>query len=635
MLNNSFGGTLDLVDILEMGLGLIVLVIGVQVLRACFVYIPNTGYGIVERKWSARRRAGEFGFMALEGGAGFLPEVIRGGWHVFPPFQYRVHKRKLITIDQIAYLIARVGASIGEGQALGRWPEGVSAEDARGFLDDGGQRGQQRHILRSGTYAIHTALFCVITDTAVHTIEAEVSSDDIQVQETLRAREGFDPIVVRDDTIGIVTVQDGPALQHGEIIAPTVGTDAEASREFHNSFQDIGKFLNAGGRRGRQEQVLVDGTYFINRLFATVEIKPKTQIAVGTVGVINSYVGPDSDVGPGDGGRGRTVEPGRRGIWSKPLQPGKHPLNPYACELIPVPVTNFQLRWMDGSTGSASMPVGMTYDADLKEIPVITRDAFEILMPLSIVAHISAANAPYVIQHFSHIQRLVNQTLDPFVSSYFKDVAQRHMLLDFIQKRSEIGAAALDTMKGRLREHRIDIEEVMLGTPKPAPGDTRMETMLEQLRLRQIASEQEATYAAQELAATKLRALNEEQARADQQSEVTRSRLAIQIAENEGEAETARQTKAAAGIRATADADSYAATIRAQAFGGPENLLRRLVIETLGEVIREAKVPLVPATLVTSGAGNEAGGLLGLLTAMALKPPVASEAPARAIVPRS
>ena len=627
----NLGGALGLAEVAEIGLGLIAVIVCIQVLRACFVYIPNTSYGIVERKWSARRRPERFGFMALEGGAGFLPEVIRGGWHAFAPFQYRVHKRKLITIDQIAYLIARVGAPIGEGQALGEWPEGLGVEEARGFLDRGGQRGQQRHILRSGTYAINTALFCVFTDTAIHTIEPDRSADDVQVQETLRAREGFDPIVVRDDTIGIVTVQDGPALQHGEIIAPTVGTDAAAGREFHNSFQDIGKFLKAGGRRGRQEQVLVDGTYFINRLFATVEIKPKTQIAVGTVGVINSYVGPEADIGPTEGGRGRTVDPGKRGIWSKPLQPGKHPLNPYACELIPVPVTNFQLRWMEGSTGSASMPVGMTYDADLKEIPVITRDAFEILMPLSIVAHISAANAPYVIQHFSHIQRLVNQTLDPFVSSYFKDVAQRHMLLDFIQKRSDIGAAALETMKSRLREHRIDIEEVMLGTPKPAPGDTRMETMLEQLRLRQIASEQEATYAAQELAATKLRALNEEQARADQQADVTRSQLAIRIAENEGEAETARQKKAADGIRATAEADSYAATKRAEAFGGPENLLRRLVIETLGDAMRNSKVPLVPATLVTGGTGSgpESGGFFGLLAAMALKPAVSGDTPHR------
>ena len=50
---------------------------------------------------------------------------------------------------------------------------------------------------------------------------------------------------------------------------------------------------------------------------------------------------------------------------------------------------------------AAALPSGKIYDSDLKEIPVITRDAFEILVPLSIVAHIAPVNAPYVIQRFS------------------------------------------------------------------------------------------------------------------------------------------------------------------------------------------------------------------------------------------
>ena len=36
---------------------------------------------------------------------------------------------------------------------------------------------------------------------------------------------------------------------------------------------------------------LTDGTYFINRWFATVELQPKTLIPIGYVGVVISYVG--------------------------------------------------------------------------------------------------------------------------------------------------------------------------------------------------------------------------------------------------------------------------------------------------------------------------------------------------------
>ena len=45
------------------------------------------------------------------------------------------------------------------------------------------------------------------------------------------------------------------------------------------------------GRRGRQAQVLVEGTYYINRVFATVEYIRKTTVDVGFVGVVVSYTG--------------------------------------------------------------------------------------------------------------------------------------------------------------------------------------------------------------------------------------------------------------------------------------------------------------------------------------------------------
>jgi uncharacterized membrane protein YqiK len=585
------------------------------VLRGSFVYIPNTQYGIVERRWSLRRSREPFGPMAVTGNAGFLPEVLRGGWHTLQPFQYVVHKRRLIAVDQIAYLVARVGRSLESGQALAEWPEEIAIDDARGFLERGGQAGPQRRILRSGTYAINTALFAVITGEEIYHLDA-ATRDDAQFQATLIDRRGFQPVIIDDDRIGIVTVQDGPALQHGEIIAPTVGTDPANPDHFHNSFQNIGRFLAAGGRRGRQEQVLVDGTYFLNRLFATVEVTGKRRIEIGTVGVINSFVGRESEEAmTAENGRGRTVEVGSRGIWRRPLEPGKYAINPYAAEVVDVPTTNFQLRWIAGVVSAAAIPNGRSYDDDLREIPVITRDAFEILVPLSIVAHIAPINAPHVIQRFSQIERLVNQTLDPFVSAYFKDTAQRNTLLDFLERRVDIGKEALAAMKARLSEHRIEIEEVMIGTPKPEPGDTRMEAMLEQLRARQLAREEQKTFIDQQEAASKRKALNEQVALADQQAGITRSELSIRIAENEGAAETARKRKAADGIRVMAEAEAYAAKARAEAFGGTENLMRQAMIQALVEIARDSKTPLVPSVVLGGEAGAMAG-LPGLLLAM-------------------
>ena len=47
------------------------------------------------------------------------------------------------------------------------------------------------------------------------------------------------------DSIGILTIHDGPSLAPGEIIAPSVGNDA-ADANFHNNYQDPDAFLRAG-----------------------------------------------------------------------------------------------------------------------------------------------------------------------------------------------------------------------------------------------------------------------------------------------------------------------------------------------------------------------------------------------------
>ena len=191
-----------------------------------FVYIPNDSYGVVERRWGAR--GGRLsGFMALGGGPGFLPDTIKGGWHGFFPFQYRVHKQKLITVRGIGYLFARTGAPLAEGQALAAWPEGVDPGDAAAFLARGGQGGPQRRILRAATYAINTALFIVLTDEGVYQIPLGDTDKATALHALIVGRDGFYPVVIDSDRVAVVTVQDGPALEHDEIIAPTVGTDAK------------------------------------------------------------------------------------------------------------------------------------------------------------------------------------------------------------------------------------------------------------------------------------------------------------------------------------------------------------------------------------------------------------------------
>jgi uncharacterized membrane protein YqiK len=106
--------------------------------------------------------------------------------------------------------------------------------------------------------------------------------------------------------------------------APEVGTDLHDAETFHNNFQEPERFLKAGGFRGRQLQVLVEGTWYLNRLFATVEEVGKSVIPVGNVGVVIFYTGPKTaDVSGEQYRHGELVVNGSRGVWNDPMLPGK------------------------------------------------------------------------------------------------------------------------------------------------------------------------------------------------------------------------------------------------------------------------------------------------------------------------
>ncbi len=52
-------------------------------------------------------------------------------------------------------------------------------------------------------------------------------------------------------------------------------------------------------------------------------------------------------------------------------------------------------------------------------------------------------------------------------------------------------------MSAKFARYNLELEEVLIGTPKSSAGDTHIEQILVQLRSRQIAEEQIETYARQ------------------------------------------------------------------------------------------------------------------------------------------
>ncbi len=645
-------------------------------------YIPNNRVGVIEKLWSGKGSVTEGRILALNGEAGYQVDLLRGGLHFgYWRWQYRIHKTPLVTVPQgkIGYVYARDGEPLQPSQTLGRVANCNHFQDARAFFGlstkvkngAAGQRGRQRSILREGVYAINLALFVIITEDVAYRLELQGRAELEKLmgwQKELRDLNGFNPVVIGEelssidpldetkslvvDSIGIVTVHDGPSLSPGEIIAPAVGNERDGEN-YHNNYQDTESFLAAGGRRGRQYVPLTDGTYFINRWFATIELHPKTVVPIGYVGVVVSYYGPIGNDLSGDSFRhGERVARGERGVWEKPLGPGKYPFNTYAGHIVYVPTTNFVLHWITGKTESHR------YDDSLNSIDLVTKDAYEPLLPLSVVVHIDYQKASAVIQRFGDVKRLITQTLDPMLSAFFRDVAHKKTMLELLHMRDNIQAEAKEVLRVRFGQFDIECVDVLIGKPDTAEAGGKIETLLEQLRTRQLSIEQLETFERQREAADKQRSLNESQALAAKQTELTASQVQIRIAENAGdadlararkmaeqkvveaEAELARSRRAAEQAVVTAEAESQSrilagrgesqrtlqiglseATVllrKIASFGDP----RLYALQLVAEKLAKSDQPLVPERVFIGGGGGESGsnnagqGMIGLLLSL-------------------
>jgi uncharacterized membrane protein YqiK len=622
-----------------------------MLLLASIRFIPNNRVGVIEKLFSGKGSVKQ-GFIALQQESGYQPNVLRGGLHFLFCLQYKVHILPLVTIPQgkIGYVFARDGQSLSATQTLASNQTAKTFEDVRLFLQSGGQKGPQRQLLREGTYAINLSQFVVLGEDRIYYLALDVAEKAMlqTMYEVIKQRQGFSPIVIKDadDLVGVVTVHDGASLPVGEIIAPILGNNPNEEATYHNNFQDADKFLWAEGHRGRQLQVLVEGTYYINRLFATVDTIAKTTIDVGQVGVVISYTGDKGeDLSGTDYNHGEMVNKGLRGVWSEPLLPGKYAFNTYSGHMIMVPTTNIILKWISTEAGTHRL------DENLSEVTLITKDAFEPSLPLSVVIHIDYRKAPLVVQRFGDIKRLVEQTLDPMVSAYFKNIGQSRTLIQLIQERSQIQLQASQEMKARFAHYNLELEEVLIGTPGTPAGrnDQQIEKILDQLRSRQMAEEQIETFNRQEKASVKERELREAESKARQQTLLTESEVSIAIQSNQGKADLARAEQQATQIKMLAEAEARKIALLAQgdaerikaladaeaekaarvgvaqamaieeqvnAYGGPQFQLVQQVMERFASAIEISKVDVVPKIQLSSGSGGEQGHGGGVLDSL-------------------
>jgi uncharacterized membrane protein YqiK len=533
--------------------------------------------------------------VALRGEAGFQAALLPPGWHFgLWRFLYKVERVPLLVVPpgEIALVVANDGASLPRERLLGRRVDCNHFQDATAFILRGGERGRQLDVLTGGTYRINPALFSVITarTSAHHGIEPQ------------RMR----VLQVPPDTVGIVTTLDGRSITGGDLAGPHVLG--------HESFQKAQSFIDNGGSRGLQEEVLLSGAWNINPWFAQVELIPMSEIPIGYVGVVVSYVGAEhKDVSGDQFTHGDLVEKGRKGVWVEPLLPGKHPINTRIMKVELVPTTNIVLNWGNRTEAHA-------YDQKLAPITVRSKDGFAFLLEVSQIIHIGMKNAPRVISRVGSMQNLVDHVLQPTVANYFRNSAQEVSVLEFLSARSERQNEAFRNIKAAVEFYDVECIDTLIGDIQP-PAEL-MKTQTD----RKIADELKRTFDAQRDAQMKRQDLERETAIANMQAEVVRSEQLVRIAEKNALSVAAAAKGQAEATKLNADAEAFAHRARAEAEAEGVRAIGLARAEAAREgalavgtdgyvtmqvatVLAENNTKLVPDVSVQGGTGG--GGTIG------------------------
>jgi hypothetical protein len=217
-------------------------------------------------------------------------------------------------------------------------------------------------------------------------------------------------------------------------------------------------------------------------------------------------------------------------------------------------------------------------------------------------------------------------------------VAHKKTMLELLHQRDAIQGEAREELRRKFRDFDIECVDVLIGKPDTAEAGGKIETLLEQLRLRQLSIEQIETFERQRAASEKQRTLNEAQANAAMQTQLTNSHVQVQIAENQGEADLARARKQAEQTIVTAQAESQQRILAGRGEGArtlqiglseASVLLRKIgsfgdprlyALSLVAEHLSHSSQPLVPERVFMAGGNGDNGhpttagqGLLGLL----------------------
>jgi uncharacterized membrane protein YqiK len=560
-----------------------------------------------------------------------------GLWPIHP-YLFRVSIAKTTTVPpgKVGVVTAADGAPLDPGRLHGKAiASHRNYQDAEQFMASGGQKGPQVEILTPGTYRILT-----------NSVDID---DNNTVKPGLFTIRLFDATIISENQIGLVEALDGAPLDPRDYVATPV--------EGHDNFQDCNEFINRGGQRGPQKDILLPGTYYINPLVFKVILETAKEIAPGEVAVIVSNIGKDpgeeirremaakvrqrmereeqehveqaaarldkladedrnvkeiqADLMSGDPADRRldegaheayVVPEGYRGIQEMVVGPGRYYVNTLAISPIVIPTTNQTVEWTAGEVNQSFNP-----------FEVISKDGFTMQLEVRVVFRVKPEDAPFMVAKIGSIEKLIQNVMHPLIDSIFRNQASESSAMAYLQNRHEEQERAEARVRAHLLKYHVDVVNVLI-CHIHLPAEL-MKTQTEKI----LAEQRQNMFDAQREAEEKRIQLEKITAQANSQKDLMAATVGVEISGKRAEQRKAEAEGEAHYILATGKAEAEKLRLMGEAQGvaykeqvnalGPQGVA---LVETL-KVIGEKNVRITPDVMASGGSGDGAGGIGTLL----------------------
>jgi uncharacterized membrane protein YqiK len=575
-------------------------------------------------------------FLKQGGVKGIQLRTLPPGLWPIHPYLFRVSIANVTVIPQgkVGVVTATDGDPLDSGRLLGKAIGGHrNFQDAEQYIASGGQKGPQVDILTPGTYRIHTQ------SAPAGTNNGKPGLFYVRL---------FDATVINENQIGVVEALDGSQLNPRDYVAEPV--------EGHDNFQDGHEFINHGGQRGPQKDILLPGTYYINPLLFKVIPESAQEVKPGEVAVIVSNTGKDpsdevrrqmaakvrarmereeqaqaeqsaarldkiddtrtaeeikEDLMTGDPADRRldegaheayVVPEGYRGIQETVVGPGRYYVNTLAITPIVIPTTNQTVEWTSGEVVNTFNP-----------FEVISKDGFTMQLEVRVVFRVKPEDAPFMVAKIGGIDRLIQNVMHPLIDSIFRNQASESSAMAYLQNRHEEQERAEARVRAHLLKYHVDVVNVLI-CHIHLPEEL-MKTQTEKI----LAEQRQNMFNAQREAEEKRIQLEKTKSQADNQRDLMAATVGVEIASKRAEQRKAEAEGEASYISLTGAAEAEKVRLMGEAQGvayreqvnalGAQGVA---VVETL-KVIGEKGVRITPDILASGGGSGDGGGIGTLL----------------------